>query len=274
MKKLEGRVALVTGAGRGIGLALARQLAAEGARLVINDLDEPVAAEAAQSLVAGGAEVQVCAGNVTAADFPKRFVGAALERFGSVDILVNNAGYVWNGPLAKLTDEQWDAMQDVHLKAPFRLLRELHPFLRSRVAEESAAGMRVQRKIVNVSSLAASRGLAGQAAYSAAKSGLFGLTRTLAREWGPMNVNVNCVAFGLIETRLTQEIKGETDILVEGRRHRVGLPRAALDDLKSRIPLRRAGTPEEAAGAILLFCLPESDYISGQVLEVDGGGLG
>lgn len=274
MKKLEGRVALVTGAGRGIGLALAKKLAAEGARLIINDLDEQPAAEAAHSLIADGAEVEICVGSITAADFPKHFVSTAIERFGTVDILVNNAGYVWNGPVAKITDEQWDSMQDVHLKAPFRLLRELHPFLRSRVAEESAAGTRVQRKIVNISSVAASRGIAGQAAYSAAKSGLFGFTRTLAREWGPLNVNINCVAFGLIDTRLTQEIKNETDILVEGRRHRVGLPREALEDLKSRIPLRRAGTVEEAAGAILLFCLPESDYITGQVLEVDGGGLG
>lgn len=274
MMKLPQRVALVTGAGRGIGLALARKLAAEGARLVINDLDEAPLAEAAQALTAQGARVEICAGSVSDADFPKRFVGTALDRFGGVDIVVNNAGYVWNSPFAKITDEQWDAMHDVHVKAPFHLLRELHPFLKSRHAEESAAGQRVQRKIVNVSSLAATRGIAAQAAYSAAKSGLFGLTRTLAKEWGPLAVNVNCVAFGLIETRLTQEIHGETDIVVAGKHHRVGLLPEALHDLKSRIPLRRAGTVDEAAGAILLFCLPESDYITGQIVEVDGGGLG
>lgn len=274
MKRLSQRVALLTGAGRGIGLALAGKLAAEGARLVINDLDEAPAAEAARTLSAAGAEVRVCAGSVTDPEFAKRFVGMAVEHYGGADILVNNAGYVWNSPLAKISDEQWDAMQDVHVKAPFRILRELYPLWRSRSAEERAAGVRVQRKVVNVSSLAASRGLAGQAAYSAAKSGLFGLTHTLAREWGPMGVNVNCVAFGLIDTRLTQEIKGETDIIVSGRRHRVGLPREAIEDLTSRIPLRRAGTADEAAGAILLLCLPESDYITGQVIEVDGGGLG
>lgn len=272
--RLPGRVALVTGAGRGIGLAVAGKLAAEGASLVINDLDEQPLAEAARALEATGARVHGCAGSVNDPDFPKRFAGAAIDRFGAVDIVVNNAGYVWNSPLAKTTDEQWDAMQDVHVKAPFHLLRELYPWLKRRHAEESAAGQRVQRKVVNVSSLAATRGLAGQAAYSAAKSGLFGLTRTLAKEWGPLNVNVNCVAFGLIETRLTQEIKGETGIVVAGKQHRVGLPAEMLQDLKARIPLRRAGTVDEAAGAILLFCLPESDYITGQIVEVDGGGIG
>lgn len=274
MTKLSQRVALVTGAARGIGLALARKLAAEGAQLVINDLDQAPLAEAAQALAGEGARVHTCAGSVSDTDFPKRFVGTALDRFGSVDIVVNNAGYVWNSPFGKITDEQWDAMHDVHVKAPFHLLRELHPFLKSRHAEEAAVGRPVQRKIVNVSSVAATRGIAAQAAYSAAKSGLFGLTRTLAKEWGPLGVNVNCVAFGLIDTRLTQEIQGETDIVVEGKRHRVGLLPEMLQDLKSRIPLRRAGTVDEAAGAIVLFCLPESDYITGQIIEADGGGVG
>lgn len=273
MKRLDDRVALVTGAGRGIGRALVRKLAAEGARLVINDLDEACAHEAASELVAQGAEVEVCAGDVCAADFPMRMTTAALARFGSIDIVVSNAGYVWNSPIGKITDEQWDAMQDVHLKATFRLLRELAPFLKTRAEQERASGVRVQRKVVNVASIAASQGLAGQSAYAAAKAGLFGLTRTLSREWGPLDVNVNCVSFGLIDTRLTQEIKGETAVTIRGRDYRVGLHKAALDDMRSRIALRRTGTPEEAAGAILLFCLPESDYISGQMIEVDGGGM-
>lgn len=271
MGKLNGKVALVTGAGRGIGLAVAQRLAAEGARLLINDLDEEPARQAAQTLAAAGADVQICAGSITDPDFPQRFIDDALRHFGGIDILVNNAGYIWNSRIAKITDAQWDAMQDVHLKAPFRLLRALYPVLKNQVARETEAGERRPRKIVNVASLAASRGIAGQAAYSAAKAGLFGLTRTLAREWGPLNVNVNCVAFGLIETRLTQEIRGETAVTIGERTHRVGLPKAALDDLCKQIPLGRAGTPEEAAGGIMLMCLPESNYVSGQIIEVDGG---
>ena len=202
------------------------------------------------------------------ATFPARLVGAAIEAFGTIDLVINNAGYIWNSPIAKISDEQWDAMQDVHLKAPFRLLRELAPHFKA----WSDDG-RPQRKVINVSSVSASRGWAGQGAYSAAKSGLFGLTRTLAQEWGPFGVNVNCVCFGWIQTRLTQEIQGETAIRVGERDFRVGFPRAALDSMRDRIPLRRGGTPEDAAGAILLFCLPESDYISGQIIDVHGGGF-
>lgn len=266
MPKLEGRVALVTGAGRGIGLALVKKLLAEGAKVVFNDLDAAAVNEATAQLSADDRAHGVV-GNVGDEAFPRQFVGAAIERFGTVDIVVNNAGYVWNSPVGKITDEQWDAMHDVHVKAPFRLLRELAPRFKQ------WAGSGPQRKVVNVSSVAASRGLAGQGAYAAAKAGLFGLTRTLAREWGPLGVNVNCVCFGWIETRLTQEIRGETAISIAGRDHRVGLPREALDDMRQRIPLRRSGTPDDAAGAILLFCLPESDYVTGQVLEVDGGGV-
>lgn len=271
MAKLTGKVALVTGAGRGIGRSLAEQLAAEGARVVVNDLDREPAEETVAAIKAAGGTAIAYPGSVSAPDFPKRFIGAALEHFGDVHILVNNAGYIWNGPLHKITDEQWDAIQDVHLKAPFRILRELHGFLAERVKAETAAGKRVQRKIVNISSVSGTRGSAGQANYSAAKAGLLGLTRTLAKEWGPLNVNVNCVAFGLIETRLTQPIYGETAIEVEGRQHRVGLLPQYLDAAKKQTALGRAGTPREAAGGVMLFCFPESDYVTGQILEVAGG---
>ncbi|MCC2656463.1 MAG: putative 3-oxoacyl-[acyl-carrier-protein] reductase [Panacagrimonas sp.] len=273
MRKLEGRVALVTGAGRGIGLATAHKLAAEGANVVLNDLDEATVRDAVRSLLDAGAEagsVLGVAGSVTDPDFSTRFVDAAIARFGTVDILVNNAGYVWNTAIGRMSDEQWDAMQDVHLKAAFRLLRTLAPHFKA-----WANDGRPQRKVVSVSSIAASRGLAGCVAYAAAKAGIIGLTRSLAREWGAIGVNVNCVCFGYIDTRLIQEIKpdGETSVDIAGRQFRVGLPKEMIDDIRVRVPLRRPGKAEEAAGAILLLCLPEADYISGQAIEVDGGGV-
>ncbi|MBL6750695.1 MAG: SDR family oxidoreductase [Nevskia sp.] len=271
MSLLSGKVAVVTGGGRGIGLSLVRLLAAQGARLVINDLDAEPAEAAAQAVREAGGEAAACVGNVTHADFPKRLLDTALQQFGDVHILVNNAGYVWNSPLHKTTDEQWDAMQDVHLKAQFRILRELHPFLRERVRQETAAGVRVMRKVVNISSVAGTQGMVGAASYCAAKAGVLGMTRALAKEWGKLNVNVNAVAFGFIDTRLTQEIKGETAVPVEGKMYRVGLLREQRDEMLHLIALGRIGRPEEAAGGVMLFCLPYSDYVSGQTLEVDGG---
>jgi 3-oxoacyl-[acyl-carrier protein] reductase len=271
LKRLAGKVALVSGGGRGIGRSLVYKLAAEGAQIVVNDLDPEPAQSTADSIVAAGGEAIAYPGNVTHSDFARGFIGAAIEHFGDVHILVNNAGYVWNGSVHRIGDEQWDAMQDVHLKAPFRILRELRPVLEARVADDRAAGRRVHRKVVNISSIAATGGTAGQANYSAAKAGLHGLTRTLAKEWGPLAVNVNCVAFGYIDTRLTQEISGETVVAIEGNPRRVGLTRDMIDEITKRIALGRAGTPDEAAGGIMLFCLPESDYVTGQILEVSGG---
>lgn len=271
MTRISGKVALVTGGGRGIGLNLVQRLAAEGARVVVNDLDAAPAEAAAKGIRDAGGEAIAYPGNVTHKDFPAGFIGEALNRFGDVHILVNNAGYVWNGPMHRIGDAQWDAMQDVHLKAPFRILRELHGFLEARVKQEREAGVHLHRKVVNVSSVAATGGTAGQANYSAAKAGLHGLTKSLAKEWGPLAVNVNCVAFGYVDTRLTQEISGETAVIIEGEARRVGLTRAMIEAIKARIALGRAGTPAEAAGGVLLFCLPESDYITGQILEVDGG---
>lgn len=271
MAKLTGKVAMVTGGGRGIGLALVEQLAREGARIVLNELDpEParIAAEMAREI---GAEVVVVPGDVTLPDFPDRFVNAAMQVFGDVHIVVNNAGYVWNSVIERQTDEQWLTMHSVHVTAPFRLLRALQPVFKAAVAADHAAGRRVMRKVVNVTSVSGTGGSYGQVSYSAAKAGLIGLTKTLAKEWGRLNVNVNAVAFGLIETRLTEVSNTPCSIEVGGRELAVGLKPQLADRLKEQIALGRAGTPAEAAGAIMLLCFPESDYISGQIIEVAGG---
>lgn len=270
--KLEGRVALVTGAGRGIGRSIALKLAQEGAHVVINDLDESPLREVSSMIAEHGGHVAMVAGSVTDSLFSDRFITTAIDRFGRIDILVNNAGFIWNNRIEKTTDEQWNSMLDVHLGAPFRIIRRLVQHWKSSPLPELTAGEpQAHRKIVNVSSISGTHGAVGQIGYSAAKAGLIGLTLSLARELGPERVNVNAVAFGLIETRMTQEIKGETTVEIGGKLHRVGLTHSALDDVRSRVPLRRGGTPEEAAGGVVLLCLPEADYISGQVVEVDGG---
>ncbi|RJP21417.1 MAG: SDR family oxidoreductase [Deltaproteobacteria bacterium] len=274
MGKLEGNVAIVSGSGRGIGRAIALKLAREGARVVVNDLDSGPAEETVREIRGGGGEAIPCAGNVTAGGFAERFVRAAIETFGGLDIIVNNAGYTWDSVVQKMTDEQWEAMLAVHLTAPFRILRAATPFLRDSAKKEAKEGRERFRKVVNISSVAGLGGNAGQANYAAAKSGLTGLTQTLCKEWGRYKVNVNCVAFGLIRTRLTQPLTdGEATIRVEDKEIRVGIQPGFIQAMEDQlIPLGRAGTPEEAAGAVYLFCSPESDYISGQTI-VCGGGL-
>jgi len=273
MSRLTGKVALVTGGGRGIGRAVALKLAREGARLVVNDLDEAPLAQTAKAVRDAGGTVLPFPGSVTATDFGGRFVDAALSEYGDVHIIVNNAGYTWDNVIQKTADEQFQAMLDVHLAAPFRILRAAVGHIREAARREEDRQEHVYRKVVNVSSLAGLYGNAGQVGYSVGKAGIIGLTRTLCKEWGRYRVNVNCVAFGLIETRLTQPLSGvEAQISVEGRDLAVGVPPQLLDAVQRLTPLGRSGTPKEAADAIYLFCSPESDYVSGQVL-VCGGGL-
>ncbi len=273
MGALDGKVALVTGAGRGIGAAIARKLAASGAQLVVSDLDPDPAAATVAAIAARGGSATPLVGDVAAADFGERAVGAALETFGDLDIIVNNAGYIWNTAIQNMSDAQWYAMIDVHATAPFRILRAAQPHFRAAAKREAEAGAPKHRKVVNISSVSGVYGAATQFAYSAAKASLIGATRTLAKEWGRYRVNVNCVAFGYIDTRLTQRFQGEpATIDIKGQRYKVGLDARMLDALTPTIPLGRAGTPEEAAGAVYLFCIPESNYVSGQVLVCDGGG--
>ncbi|CAG9171124.1 3-oxoacyl-[acyl-carrier-protein] reductase FabG [Cupriavidus laharis] len=270
--KLDGKVALVTGSGRGIGRSIALKLASEGARLVINDLDAAPAEEVAAEIRAAGGQAVVCAGSVTAPDFAERFVGTAVSEYKGLDIIVNNAGYTWDNVIQKMTDEQWYAILDCHLTAPFRILRAAQPVIRQLSKADAEAGRRVVRKVVNISSVAGIFGNAGQANYSTAKAGIIGMTETLAKEWGRMDVTVNCVAYGLIKTRLTEATAGgNATANIEGREIKVGVNPDLMAAMERGIPLGRGGTPEEAAGAVYLFCVPESDYVSGQTLMCTGG---
>jgi 3-oxoacyl-[acyl-carrier protein] reductase len=272
MTKLAGKVALVTGAGRGIGRATALKLASEGASLVVNDLDQGPAAETVAAIAAAGGKAVACVGSVIDDGFAEHFVETALDRFGGLDILVNNAGYQWDSRIEDATDEQLDAMYEVHVKGQFRMLRAAIGPIKQLREHELSLGRDVTRKIVNVSSISGTDGSPTQIAYAVAKSAIVGLTRTVSKDWGPYNICVNCVAFGVIITRLTTtKVPGETVIEVDGRQITVGVDDGVIEGLSNFIPLGRVGTPEDAAGGIYLFCIPESDYVSGQVLVVAGG---
>ena len=271
MGTLDRKVALVSGSGRGIGKAIALKLASEGASVVVNDLDEAPAKETIAEIEALGGRAVSCVGSVTDADFAERFVATAVDQYGGLDIIVNNAGYTWDTVIQKMTDEQWDAILDVHLKAPFRILRAAQPVIAASVKAAKEAGEEIPcRKVVNISSVAGLGGNAGQANYSAAKAGITGLTKTLAKEWGRYNVTVNTVAFGLIKTRLT-ETPADGTIDVAGREIKVGVNPKLIATMEAMMPLGRGGTPEEAAGAVYLFCTPESNYVSAQTVVCGGG---
>lgn len=273
MGLLDGRVALVTGAGRGVGRATAAMLAEHGARLVLNDLDADVAREAARDIDPTGARTLAVPGDVTAPDFPERLVGGAVDAFGGIDILVNNAGYIWNGAMHNHSDEQFQAMLEVHVAAPFRILRAFSDWLRPQAKREIAEQGRARcRKVVNVASVSGTRGAATQIGYSAGKAAVVGMTKTLAKEWGRYNVTVNAVAFGYIATRLTQGFEAAPPTIdVGGRELRVGIADVVQEALLEATPLGRLGTPEDGAGGIFLLCLPQSDYITGEVLTCAGG---
>ncbi|MFQ6329098.1 SDR family NAD(P)-dependent oxidoreductase [Nocardia sp. CWNU-33] len=273
MGTLDGKVAIVSGSGRGIGREIALKLAAEGAQVVVNDLDAEPAKETVAAIEAAGGQAVSCIGSVTDADFGERFVQTAVENYGGLDIIINNAGYTWDSVIQKMTDEQWDAILDVHLKAPFRILRAAQPVIAAAAKKAKEAGEPIPcRKVVNISSIAGTGGNAGQANYSSAKAGITGLTRTLAKEWGRYNVTVNTVAFGFIKTRLTEaSADGDSTIDVQGKEIKVGVNPDLLAAMEQMIPLGRAGTPKEAAGAVYLFCTPESDYVSAQTLICGGG---
>jgi len=269
---LNGSVVIITGAGRGIGEAGARLFARAGAKVVLSDRDKaPVEAVAYEIREEGGDAIAV-AGDVTDPGFPAELVEEAIAKYGELHVLVNNAGYTWDGMTHKMTDEQWEAMLTVHNTAPFRLIRAAAPHMREAGKAEMAEGLKPQdRVIINISSTSGLHGNAGQANYSTAKAGILGLTKTIAKEWGPFGVRCNAIAYGFIQTRLTAAKESGESIEVDGKEIPLGIPSQLQDMVTMMIPLGRTGEPEEAGGAMVLLASPYARYITGHCLEVTGG---
>ena len=269
MKVLDGKAAIVTGSARGIGRATAELLSSHGARVLVNDLDADLAEQAAAEIEG---ETAVFGGDLTADGVCEALVDKAVSEFGQLDIVVNNAGYTWDGIAHKMSDEQFRAMLEIHTVVPFRLLRAAAPYLRDAGKADKEAGLEVFRKVVNVTSISGTQGNIGQANYSAAKAGLIGLTKTLAREWGPFKVNVNAVAFGFVETRLTAAADDGGEAIARGGQEiKLGIPQRMRELAPMIIPLGRAAEPHEAAGAIFFLCSPWSNFVHGQVITASGG---
>jgi 3-oxoacyl-[acyl-carrier protein] reductase len=271
MGVLDDKVAIVTGSARGIGRATAELLSEHGAKVLINDLDADLAEQAASEIPG---ETVVFGGDLTAASAPDQLVQTAVDAWGRLDIIVNNAGYTIDGVLHKMTDEQFQKMLDIHTIVPFRVIRAAAPHLREPGKAEREQGVEVFRKIVNVSSVSGTMGNAGQANYAAGKAAVVGLTKTLAKEWGQFKVNVNAVAFGYIETRLTASKDESNTMQIGGQTVQLGIPDQMRAMAGMMIPLGRPGTPHEAAGGIFFLCSPWSNFVHGQVLNITGGQFG
>ncbi len=271
MGVLDGKAAIVTGSARGIGRATAELLAEQGARVLINDLDGDVAEQAASEI---SGETAVFGGDLTKEGVPDQLIQKAVDEFGQIDIIVNNAGYTRDNVIHKMTDDEFQAMLDIHTVVPFRILRAAAPHLREPAKKEKEEGREVFRKIVNVSSISGTMGNAGQANYSAGKAGVVGLTKTLAKEWGQFKVNVNAVAFGFVETCLTAAKESGNVMTKDGEEIQLGIPEQMRSMAAMIIPLGRPASPEEAAGPVFFLCSPWANYVHGQVLHVTGGQFG
>ncbi|MBF0204125.1 MAG: SDR family oxidoreductase [Desulfamplus sp.] len=271
-KMLENKIAIITGSGRGIGKAAALMLAKSGAKVVVSDIDPEPAQETVSEIKNAGGEAVAHVGDITEDSFAKNIINTAIENWGGLHIIINNAGFTWDSMIHKMTDKQWDTIMDLHLKAPFRIIRAAKPwFCDSAKKEIEQKGKAVARKIINISSISGTTGNAGQANYSAAKSGMIGLTKTISKEWGRYNVQCNAIAFGAIETRLSAPKEEGASMEKDGEIISLGIPKQIREIATMMIPLGRLGTPEEAAGSIFFLASPLSDYVSGEVLTVSGG---
>ena len=268
---LSGKTALVTGSGRGIGRAIAGKLAAAGAQVMLNDIDEAVLSETVKEFEGAGYKVASFSGDLMDPATPDKLVQSTLDKLGGLDIIVNNAGYSWDGVIQKTTDEQFQAMLTIHLVVPFRILRAAANHFRETAKAEIAEGKTVMRKVVNITSISGVDGNAGQSGYGAGKAGVVGLTKVLAKEWGRFNINVNAVGFGLINTRMVQPLTGDSKIEMGGHDIKIGVQPAMIEQAKQSCALGRIGSPEEAANAVLFMCSPLSDYVTGEVLIASGG---
>lgn len=271
MAVLDGKVAIVTGSARGIGRAAAELLVQHGARVLINDLDGDVAQQTSTEI---DGDTIVFAGDLTAPGVPDQLVAKVIDEWGQVDILVNNAGYTIDAPIHKMSDEAFQRMIDIHNVVPFRMCRAVAPHMREPAKKEREEGREVFRKIVNVSSISGTMGNAGQANYSSGKSAVVGMTKTLAKEWGQFKINVNAVAFGYIETRLTASKEESNTMEIGGQTVQLGIPDQLRGMAPMMIPLGRPGSTQDAAGPIFFLCSPWANFVHGQVLNVTGGQFG
>ncbi|ORY72913.1 hypothetical protein BCR35DRAFT_307439 [Leucosporidium creatinivorum] len=267
---LHDEVAIVTGAAQGIGKAVALTFAKEGAKVVVSDLDEAKANAVVEEIKKAGGQAIAVGGDVTAVDFPKKLISATIEAFGKVNHIVNNAGFTFDKMLHTMSDETFELILKVHNTAPFRIIREVAPYLRAK----DPAVIATNRSIVNVSSIAGLHGNVGQTNYATAKAGVVGLSKTVAKEWGAFNVRCNTVAFGYINTRLTGNKADGEAMVVGGQKIALGIPQPKGGAPKGPIPgipLGRPAEAQEAANAVLFLCSPLASYISGHTLEVTGG---
>ena len=256
---------------RGIGRATAELLSEHGAKVLINDLDADLAEQTASEI---DGETVVHGGDLTAPGAPDALVQTAIDAWGRLDIIVNNAGYTIDAPIHKMSDDAFQRMLDIHTVVPFRVIRAAAPHLREPAKAERERGEEVFRKIVNVSSISGTMGNAGQANYAAGKAAVVGLTKTLAKEWGQFKINVNAVAFGFVETRLTAAKESGNVMTKDGEEIQLGIPEQMRAMAAMIIPIGRPASPEEAAGPVFFLCSPWSNYVHGQVLNVTGGQFG
>ena len=245
-KRLEGKVALVTGGARGIGKAICARLAAEGAKIAIVDIRQEVAEATAQEFAAAGIEARAYAANVAKGEDAEATVAKVVEDFGKLDILVNNAGITKDTLMLRMTEEQWDAVMAVNLKGTFNFTKAaIRPMMKQRAG-----------KIVNLASVVGRMGNVGQANYAASKAGVIALTKTTAKEFASRNIQANAVAPGYIITDMT-----------------ANLPAAATEAFLKVIPCGHGGKPEDVANVVYFLCSSDSDYVTGQVINIDGGML-